>query len=224
MSKSIFSAKSGLLILTALVLTGCTTVNNGYSNSSNENNDSSSQESAQASENFAKSDKYTAAPEALPADQLMNRKAIVRTDKGDFTIELYGDVAPLTVSNFIFLANEGFYDGLVIHRREENFVVQTGDPLGEDTARRGTGGPGYTVPAEISTLSHTRGIVATARTGDTYNPTKASSGSQFYVVLPETDATFLDNEYTIFGKVDAAGMEVVDNLKVGDRILDVEVQ
>lgn len=220
MSKS----KILLLVLTAFILTGCTNVDNGYSNSSNENEDSSSQTNVEVNSNFAKSNKYTAAPAVLPAEQLVGRKAHVKTEKGDFTIELYGDVAPQTVSNFIFLANEGFYDGLVIHRREEDFVVQTGDPLGEDSARRGTGGPGYTVPAEISSLSHTRGIVATARTSDYVNPEKASSGSQFYVVLPETEATFLDNEYTIFGKVDAAGMEVVDKLKVGDRIIEVVIE
>ena len=75
--------------------------------------------------------------------ELQNRTAVIKTAKGDIEIELYGDVAPQTVSNFIQLSQSGFYNGLIFHRREEGFVIQGGDPKGN-----GTGGPGYTVPAE----------------------------------------------------------------------------
>ena len=156
------------------------------------------------------------APAKLPDDQLQNRTATIKTEKGDIVIELFGDVAPLTVSNFIKLSQDGFYNNLTFHRREEGFVIQGGDPKGD-----GTGGPGYTIPAEISDKKHVRGAVATARLGDAANPTKASSGSQFYITLAETP--FLDGEYTVFGVV-TKGMEIADQIQVGDKILSIEIK
>ncbi|HVN63990.1 MAG TPA: peptidylprolyl isomerase [Candidatus Binataceae bacterium] len=140
--------------------------------------------------------------------------AIIDSDRGIIVIELYPKVAPKTVENFEKLVNKGFYNGLTFHRVEPGFVVQGGDPNGN-----GTGGPGYTVPAEISsTEHHLRGTVATARTGDEVNPTRASSGSQFYICL--APAPFLDNNYTIYGGV-IKGMDVVDQIKVGDHMKKV---
>lgn len=124
---------------------------------------------------------------------------------GNIKIELYKKEAPKTCENFIKLTNQGFYNGLIFHRVIPGFVIQGGDPKGD-----GTGGPGYTVPAEISpNLKHERGAVATARTGDQVNPTKASSGSQFYIC--HAAAHFLDGNYTVFGKV-VQGMDVVDKI------------
>jgi peptidyl-prolyl cis-trans isomerase B (cyclophilin B) len=137
--------------------------------------------------------------------------AVLDTDRGTIVIELYSAVAPKTVANFEKLARQGFYNNLTFHRVEPGFVVQGGDPKGN-----GTGGPGYTVPAEISpTEKHLRGTVATARTGDEVNPERASSGSQFYICL--APAPFLDGQYTIFGGV-VTGMNVVDQIRVGDHI------
>ena len=140
--------------------------------------------------------------------------AIVDTDKGTFVIELYPKVAPKTVENFETLTKKGFYDGLTFHRVVPDFVVQGGDPDGT-----GTGGPGYTVPAEIDAKEkHLRGSVATARTSDAVNPQRASSGSQFYVCLEPQPS--LDGQYTVFGGV-IDGMEVVDQIVKGDHMKKV---
>lgn len=129
--------------------------------------------------------------------------ATVETSEGSFKIALDGKAAPLTVANFIKLANEGFYEGLTFHRIVEGFMIQGGDPKGD-----GTGGPDYTIPAEIG-LKHTKGAIAMARLGDQVNPQKASSGSQFYVTLDAQP--FLDGQYTVFGYV-VEGMNTVEKI------------
>ena len=137
--------------------------------------------------------------------------AIIETDRGSIIVELYPAVAPKTVANFETLVNKGFYNGLTFHRVEPGFVVQGGDPDGT-----GSGGPGYTVPAEINANEHhLRGSLATARTSDQVNPQRASSGSQFYICLDK--APFLDGQYTIFGGV-IKGMDVVDQIQKGDHM------
>ncbi len=124
-------------------------------------------------------------------------------DFGDIKIELYRDDAPKTVENFVKLAQAGFYDCLTFHRVAKGFVIQGGDPDGD-----GTGGPGYTIAAEIKRL-HTKGAVAMARQGDQVNPTKASSGSQFYIALDALPQ--LDGQYTVFGQV-VAGMDIATKI------------
>ena len=137
--------------------------------------------------------------------------ATIETDRGNIVLELYPAVAPKTVANFEKLAKDGFYNNLTFHRVEPGFVVQGGDPSGN-----GTGGPGYELPAEISpTEKHLRGTLAMARKGDNVNPDRKSSGSQFYICL--APAPFLDGQYTSFGAV-VAGMDVVDKIKVGDKM------
>lgn len=137
--------------------------------------------------------------------------AIIDTDRGVVVVELYPAVAPKTVANFEKLSKDGFYNKLTFHRVEPGFVVQGGDPQGT-----GMGGPGYEVPAEISTTEHhLRGTIAMARTSDAVNPERKSSGSQFYICL--APAPFLDGQYTLFGGV-VEGMAVVDQIKVGDHI------
>ncbi len=135
--------------------------------------------------------------------------AIINTDRGTVVIELYPKSAPKTVDNFETLVKKGFYNGLTFHRVEPGFVVQGGDPDGT-----GTGGPGYTVPAEIGE-KHLRGSVAMARTSDQVNPQRASSGSQFYICL--APQPFLDGQYTVFGGV-IEGMDVVDKIQRGDHM------
>ena len=137
--------------------------------------------------------------------------AILDTDRGVIVIEFYPAVAPKTVANFETLVKKGFYNGLIFHRVVPDFVVQGGDPDGT-----GMGGPGYTVPAEIdSSEHHLRGTVATARLGDDVNPTRQSSGSQFYICLKPQPS--LDAQYTIFGGV-IKGMDVVDRIQKGDHM------
>jgi cyclophilin family peptidyl-prolyl cis-trans isomerase len=126
-------------------------------------------------------------------------------------IRLDEKIAPKTSANFAKLCGEGFYDGIGFHRVIANYIVQTGDPLSKDPAARakwGTGGPGYTIPAELGG-SHVRGAIAAARLGDQANPEKASSGSQFYVAL--RDIKPLDGKYTVFGNV-ISGLETFDEI------------
>lgn len=141
-------------------------------------------------------------------------EAIIHTSKGDITCTLNPAVAPLSVTNFIMLAQGGYYNGLIFHRVVPGFVVQGGDPTGT-----GTGGPGYTVPAEIS-LPHTQGALAWARQSDQVNPKKRSSGSQFYITLEKVP--YLDGEYTVFGQT-VSGMDVVKKIQQGDKINSIEI-
>ena len=141
------------------------------------------------------------------------------TNKGTMRVKLYSKT-PKHRDNFIKLVKENFYDSLRFHRVIEGFMIQTGDPYSRDTAKIdlwGQGGPGYTVPAEfVNEYWHKKGALAAARRGDMANPTKASSGSQFYIVHDENACIHLDGQYTIFG-------EVVEGLEVIDRIATVDV-
>ena len=152
-----------------------------------------------------------------PAAPAIDPKAIyvatIVTDKGNIVAELYQDT-PEGTNNFVTLAQNGFYDGLTFHRVEPGFVIQGGDPAGD-----GSGGPGYTIPAEIN-HPHTKGALAWARTSDEINPERNSSGSQFYITLEETP--FLDGGYSVFGQV-IEGMDVAEKIAVGDKIQKIEI-
>ena len=160
-----------------------------------------------------RSNMYSAPPE-IQIDPAKSYIATISTDKGEIVVQLDASAAPQTVNNFVFLAREGFYDGLTFHRVEPGFVIQGGDPLGS-----GGGGPGYTVPAEIQ-LPHPEGAIAMARKPDEVNPERASSGSQFYITLAPTP--FLDGAYTAFGQV-IGGMDVVQSIAVGDLIVKITI-
>ena len=160
-----------------------------------------------------RSDMYSEPPE-MQIDTEETYIATISTAKGDIVVQLNARVAPLTTNNFVFLARQGFYDKLTFHRVEPDFVIQGGDPLGT-----GTGGPGYTVPAEIE-LPHVEGAIAMARQGDEVNPTRASSGSQFYITLAPTPQ--LDGAYTVFGQV-VTGMDVVQSIAIGDVIEKITI-
>ena len=136
--------------------------------------------------------------------------AVVETKFGKMVIEFYGKDAPKTVANFIKLAKDGYYNGTTFHRVIPGFMVQGGDPNSKsgDRSTHGTGGPGYTVEAEIK-RDHKRGTVATARLGGPSNPEKRSSGSQFFINVK--DNNFLNGDYTVFGNV-IAGMDVADKI------------
>jgi len=116
-------------------------------------------------------------------------KAIIKTSKGDITVRLY-DETPLHRDNFLKLAKEGYYDGTLFHRVIKDFMIQGGDPQSKGAAKGahlGSGGPGYTIDAEIKpSLFHKRGALAAARLGDEANPERKSSGSQFYIVWGQT--------------------------------------
>lgn len=160
------------------------------------------EEAAQMTNNNQTPNEEQSTAETVP-DTVM---ATVETSMGTFELTLDGKAAPKTVANFVKLSKEGFYDDLTFHRivKQEGFhLIQGGDPKGD-----GTGGPGYTVEAEIG-LKHTKGAIATARTGDQINPQRASSGSQFYIVTE--DIPYLDGQYTVFGYV-TSGMDVVEKI------------
>jgi peptidyl-prolyl cis-trans isomerase B (cyclophilin B) len=126
-----------------------------------------------------------------------NEVAVIKTAKGELVIEFWPDVAPNTVANFKKLAKQGFYDGTAFHRIVAGFMIQGGDPLTKDAsmeARWGTGDPGYKIKAEFNSKSHQFGVISMARSS---NPD--SAGSQFFICLG--DASFLDRQYTAFGKL-----------------------
>lgn len=129
-------------------------------------------------------------------------------------VELYPELAPNTVNNFISLANEGYYDGIIFHRVISGFMIQGGDPLGN-----GSGGPGYSIKAEFTNsgypndLSHERGVISMARRG-AQNPEQDkffhdTAGSQFFIM--HEDSPFLDHNYAAFGKV-IKGIRAVDRI------------
>ena len=139
-----------------------------------------------------------------PSDNI----AILQTSLGNITIEFFPGAAPKHVNNFINLSKTGFYDGTIFHRIVKDFVIQGGDPTTKNSTQKdrwGTGGPGYTIDAEFNDIPHERGIISMARTGD-----PNSAGSQFFIVTK--DARFLDNQYTVFGRV-IDGMEIVDKIE-----------
>lgn len=136
------------------------------------------------------------------------------TSHGTMKIKLYGKT-PKHRDNFKKLVEEGYYDGMRFHRVIEGFMIQGGDPYSRDTSKInlwGQGGPDYTVPAEfVNQYWHKKGAIAAARKGDMANPTKASSGSQFYIVHDENNCLHLDGQYSIFGEV-TEGLEVIDRI------------
>jgi len=136
-------------------------------------------------------------------------RAIIHTSAGDMTIEFWPEVAPRTVDNFLKLARENFYNGTAFHRIIKGFMIQGGCPNSKKGAKGmpGTGGPGYQIKAEFNNRSHTKGVISMARSQNV-----DSAGSQFFIC--HGDASFLNNQYTAFGKL-------VDGEKVLDKIASV---
>jgi cyclophilin family peptidyl-prolyl cis-trans isomerase len=137
-------------------------------------------------------------------------RAVVTTTRGSFTIELLPNDAPLTVDNFVRLAQRGYFAGITIHRVVANFVIQDGDPRGD-----GNGGPGYQIRCEINQVPYERAAVGMALSG------KDTGGSQWFVT--HSPQPHLDGGYTVFGRV-IAGMDVVDNIVRGDRIRSIMIR
>ncbi|MBF0567986.1 peptidylprolyl isomerase [Candidatus Magnetominusculus dajiuhuensis] len=135
--------------------------------------------------------------------------AVIETGFGRISLKFYPETAPNHVNNFIELAKKGFYDGTTFHRVIPGFMIQGGDPntKDHDKSNHGMGGPGHTVKAEFSPISHKRGILSMARA---QHPD--SAGSQFFICV--ADSPFLDGQYTVFG-------EVVEGLDVVDKIVSV---
>jgi len=137
--------------------------------------------------------------------KLASTRAVIETKFGNITIRFFPDVAPQHVKNFVELAKNGTYDKTVFHRVIPGFMIQGGDPLSKDPARRpafGTGNPGHRIKAEFNSRQHKRGTLSMARSQD-----PDSAGSQFFICVKDTP--FLDGQYTVFGEV-VSGMDAVD--------------
>lgn len=156
--------------------------------------------------------KQYANPPALSIDPNKSYTAVFETTKGTFECELFAKDAPITVNNFVFLARDGFYDGIKFHRVIRNFVIQGGDPSGN-----GTGGPGYRwndEPAALK-LKHETGVLSMANAGANTN------GSQFFVT--HSPQPHLDGKHAVFGKVTGNGMNIVNAIQQGDVMTKVSI-
>ena len=151
------------------------------------------------------------APPAMQIDVSKNYAVSIDTNRGRIELELYPQHAPQTVNNFVFLAGQGFYDGVTFHRVIANFMIQGGDPTGT-----GRGGPGYRFADECdgNPLKHERCVISMANAGPNTN------GSQFFITHLATP--HLDGMHTVFGKV-TGGDDVVDAIQQGDTMISVRV-
>ena len=141
-------------------------------------------------------------PTAKELAKYKKARATVSTRLGNMVFSFFPDKAPLHVKNFIYLAEQGFYNDTTFHRVIPGFMIQGGDPRGN-----GTGGPGYTIPAEFSKKKHVAGILSMARMKD-----PDSAGSQFFIMVAPSPS--LDGKYTVFG-------QIVEGQKVADKIVNV---
>ena len=170
--------------------------------------------------------KQYASPPAMTIDPKLSYSAVMNTSKGDIKIQLFADRAPITVNNFVFLARDGFYDGVIFHRVLEGFMAQGGDPTGS-----GRGGPGYRWDDEPSALRirhDSPGTLSMANAGPNTN------GSQFFITFVPTP--HLDGNHAVFGRVaDSASLQVLASLQridpmrpargiVADRIISIAIE
>lgn len=156
---------------------------------------------------------WSQAPERI-IDTNRTYIATITTDKGDIVVELFSDT-PITTNNFVFLACQGFYDGLTFHRVIPDFVIQGGDPTGS-----GSGGPGYSIPDEDDG-DHTmvEGVISMAKSGPN------TTGSQFFVTIGLGEGgslAYLDPDFTVFGSV-SSGMDVAKQIAQGDTITTISI-
>ncbi|MDY6822736.1 MAG: peptidylprolyl isomerase [Thermodesulfobacteriota bacterium] len=151
-------------------------------------------------------------PPEMRIDTDRTYNVTIETDKGVIELEMYPQYAPKTVNNFVFLAEEGFYDGVTFHRVIPDFVVQGGDPMGT-----GTGGPGYQFQDEVSgnPMTHEKGVISMANAGPNTN------GSQFFIT--HSPQPHLNGKHTVFGKV-VSDTAVIDAIEQGDTMKRVTVK
>jgi peptidyl-prolyl cis-trans isomerase B (cyclophilin B) len=151
-------------------------------------------------------------PPEMRIDSKKHYRATMQTSRGVIELELYPQHAPKTVNNFVFLAEQGFYDGVTFHRVISNFMIQGGDPTGT-----GRGGPGYNFEDELTgnPLIHETGVLSMANAGPNTN------GSQFFIT--HAPQPHLDGRHTVFGKV-TAGQDVVNSIRQGDTITALTIQ
>ena len=154
----------------------------------------------------------TSAAVSVAADD-QELRAKFTTTEGVFEAKLFYKEAPMTVSNFVELSRKGFYNGLIFHRVIPNFMIQGGDPEGT-----GGGGPGYTIPCELTGNNqyHDKGVLSMAHRG------RDTGGSQFFICHNRSNTQHLDRNHTCFGKV-VEGLDIVDEIRQGDKIQKINV-
>ena len=155
--------------------------------------------------------KQWSTPPVMQIDPKKTYKVTIETIRGPIVLDLYPEHAPKTVNNFVFLVNQGYYDGVTFHRVIADFMIQGGDPTGT-----GRGGPGYKFEDEVkgNPLRHETGVLSMANAGPNTN------GSQFFIT--HSPQPHLDGKHTVFGKV-TSGMEVVNAVRQGDKMIKVVV-
>ncbi len=206
--------KSKIFALILLVSLAAASCGNRNTQKTSSDGTAAPEATAETTENTKTMDSNLAFdPATLPEEPIFE----IHTTEGTITILLYADT-PLHRDNFVKLASQHYYDSVLFHRVIYNFMIQTGDPNTKDPAKEdeyGNGGPDYTIPAEIIPAhTHKKGAVAAARLGDTANPRRESSGSQFYIVQSEEGCSHLNGAYTVFG-------ETLDGFEVIDRIASI---
>lgn len=156
-------------------------------------------------------DKQWSNPPSMQIDPKKNYTATIETNRGTIELQLSAQYAPKTVNNFVFLAREGFYDGVTFHRVISNFMVQGGDPTGS-----GRGGPGYRFEDEFkgNPLNHETGVISMANAGP------GTNGSQFFIT--HSPQPHLNGKHTVFGKV-TKGQDVVNAIRQGDKMTKVTI-
>jgi peptidyl-prolyl cis-trans isomerase B (cyclophilin B) len=153
--------------------------------------------------------KTYSSPPAMTIDTEKSYTATIETDKGDIVIDLFAKDVPKTVNNFVFLAREGFYDGVTFHRVIADFMAQGGDPTGT-----GAGGPGYRFEDEFSSHVHSTGVLSMANAGPNTN------GSQFFITY--APQPHLDNRHSVFGKM-TSDMSILESIVQGDVIKTITI-
>lgn len=220
-----------LMLLPALTLSFfafvCGDSKNETNTNQNQSNTQTQQQNTQTQNTQKKTDSMTTKTDSTDTKDKKDSKesniVVMKTSMGEIEIELLEKDAPLHVANFKKLVKSGFYEGTTFHRVIAGFMIQGGDPNSKDADRTndGQGGPGYTIPAEIK-AKHEKGSLAGARLGDAVNPKRESSGSQFYIVTGE--ASHLDGQYTVYGKV-IKGMDIAFKIeKVKTDAMDNPVE
>ncbi len=150
-------------------------------------------------------------PPEMQIDSAKSYTATISTDRGDIVIDLFAAHAPKTVNNFVFLAKEGFYNGVTFHRVIPNFMIQGGDPTGS-----GSGGPGYRFADEFAGNPNKHGVGSLSMA----NAGPGTNGSQFFVT--HAPQSHLDGKHTVFGQV-SSGQDVVDSIRQGDKMNSVTI-
>lgn len=206
-----------VIVLSSLLLAGCIKPKNEPSNTIQLTKTGQNQNQSQPSSTNQESESMKSITDYTP---IAATQVTLVTSKGEIAFTLFRDKAPLTTLNFLTLAKEGFYDGLVFHRVIADFMAQVGDPLTREPARQaewGTGGAGYVIADEFHpNLKHDKaGMVSMANRGPN------TGGSQFFITYEPTP--WLDGKHAIFGEV-ISGMDVLEQIQVGDTIQSVRYQ